>query len=546
MIRLALFSLFLLIIASGQSLSNTNLKSGDPIPRYQELTLPMTDGTLLSTDIYLPKTKKKCPTVLVRTPYGKYAEKWMGKAFGLFNIAVVVQDCRGRYKSGGEFYPFINERDDGLEILKWIREQPWSNGTVAGWGSSYTGYTQWAISDSLDFLSLVVTGANIYDFIYPDGLFSLQSAFVWGFQNASQNTNSVSQDQLTSAYLMLPLSSADDSTIKDIAYINDWIAHESHDDYWQKMDFRGNTGAPLISVAGWYDIFLKAQIEDFQALDSNGNSDQRLIIGPFAHGSLGEFNEYGGVKQTGKPTKIFKYVKNQLKGKKSKLGSPMKDTKYNLFIMERNEYVGSDVWPPRETQMTPYYIGPSKYLSPVDCEMQGSLHYEYAPADPYPNHGGTALGEGVGPAKQNANIDRTDQLIFETNKQDEPLILLGPITASLWVSSDAPCSDFIVGLQDVFPDGKIINIQEGGARIRFDDRDPKKTEISVWATGYQINPGHMLRVTITSSWFPRYNRSLNNCEPAFTASDMANARQDVYYGSETPSSINLPIFHSSK
>jgi hypothetical protein len=178
--------------------------------------------------------------------------------------------------------------------------------------------------------------------------------------------------------------------------------------------------------------------------------------------------------------------------------------------------------------------------------MQGSLHYEYAPADPYPNHGGTALGEGVGPAKQNANIDRTDQLIFETNKQDEPLILLGPITASLWVSSDAPCSDFIVGLQDVFPDGKIINIQEGGARIRFDDRDPKKTEISVWATGYQINPGHMLRVTITSSWFPRYNRSLNNCEPAFTASDMANARQDVYYGSETPSSINLPIFHSSK
>lgn len=546
MVRLALFSLFLLIISSCQTQSRSNSKDGETTSRIQEVNISMTDGTILSTDIYLPRTKKKCPTVLVRTPYNKYTEKWMGKAFGLFNIAVVVQDCRGRYKSGGEFYPFINERDDGLKTLKWIREQAWSDGTVAGWGSSYVGYTQWAISDSLDFLSLVVTGANIYDFTYPDGLFSLQSAFVWGFQNASQGTNSLSQDQLSSAYHMLPLSSADDSIIKDIPYINDWIAHESYDDYWQQMDYRGNTKAPLISVAGWYDIFLKAQIEDFQALDANSNPDRRLIIGPFAHGSLGEFNEYGGLKKTGKPTKIFKYVKNQLKGKKSRLGSPMKDTKYNLFIMERNEYVGSDVWPPRETQMTPYYIGPSNYLTLEEYVENGTLQYEYAPVDPYPSHGGTALGEGVGPAKQNANIDRTDQLVFETNEQGEPLILLGPISASLWLSSDAPCSDFMVGLQDVFPDGKIINIQEGGARVRFDDREPKKTEISVWATGYQINPGHKLRVIITSSWFPRYNRSLNSCEPAFNATEFVNARQNVHYGAETPSSINLPVFHISK
>lgn len=544
--RLIVFSFILLVAASCQTQSQSKSEGGEATSRFQEVDISMSDGTILSTDVYLPRTKKKCPTVLVRTPYNKYAEKWMGKAFGLFKIAVVVQDCRGRYKSGGEFYPFINERDDGLGTLRWIREQAWSDGTVAGWGSSYVGYTQWAISDSLDFLSLVVSGANIYDFTYPDGLFSLQSAFNWGFQNASQNTNAVSPDQLSSAYHMLPLSAADDSTIKDIAYINDWIAHESYDDYWRKMDFRGKTKAPLLSVAGWYDIFLKAQIEDFQALEGNGNPDRRLIIGPFAHGPLGEFNEYGGVKKTGKPTKIFRYVKNQLKGKKSRLGSPMKDTKYNLFIMERNEYVGSDVWPPRETQMTPYYLGPSGYLSPDEYVENGTLQYEYAPLDPYPSLGGTALGEGVGPAKQNANIDRTDQLVFETEAQAEALILLGPISASLCISSDAPCTDFMVGLQDVFPDGKIINIQEGGARVSFDSLAPKKTEISVWATGYQINAGHKLRLTITSSWFPRYNRSLNTCEPAFSATETADARQSVYYGADTPSYINLPVFNISR
>lgn len=544
--RLIVFSLLMLLAVSCQTKSQSISKDGAATSRFQEVNISMSDGTFLSTDVYLPKTKKKCPTVLVRTPYNKYAEKWMGKAFGFFKIAVVVQDCRGRYKSGGDFYPFINERRDGLETLKWIRAQAWSDGTVAGWGSSYVGYTQWAISDSLDFLSLVVTGANIYDFVYPDSLFSLQSAFVWGFQNAEPGANPLSPDQISNAYHILPLSSADDSTLQDIAYINDWITHESYDAYWQKMDFRGITKAPLLSVAGWYDIFLKAQIEDFQALERNGNPDRRLIIGPFAHGSLGEFNEYGGLKKTGKPTKIFKYVKNQLKGKKSRLGSPMKDTKYNLFIMERNEYVGSDVWPPRETQMTPYYLGPSNYISPKEYGETGALHYDYAPLDPYPSLGGTALGEGVGPAKQNANIDRTDQLVFETEEQSEPLILLGPISASLWLTSDAPCTDFMVGLQDVFPDGKIINIQEGGARVRFDNMVPKKTEISVWATGYQINTGHRLRVTITSSWFPRYNRSLNNCEPAFSATEYVNARQSVYYGAETPSSISLPVFHMSK
>jgi len=511
----------------------------------KEVNIPMKDGILLNTSLFVPKGKGPFPAVLVRTPYSTYSEEWLGQAFNLFRIAVVLQDVRGKYRSGGEYYPFMNERADGLQTLKWIREQPWSDGKVAGWGASYVGYTQWAISDSLDFLTLLVTGARLYDFMYPDSLFSLQSAFVWGVENASPNKNKIKEEEIKAGTLTLPLSAADDSLLKDIPFINDWIAHEKYDSYWQNLDFRGKTKAPMLTIAGWYDLFLKAQIADFESAIKN-NSDSRLVIGPLAHGPLGEPNDFGGLEKTGDPKLIFRYVKNHIKGKKDKLSSPLTDNRYNLFIMERNEYVGSDVWPPAETSITPYYIGPSGYLSTSMNNENGSLQYDYSPSDPYPSHGGTILGTGVGPARQNDNLTRKDQLVFEKDTVSEPFILLGPVSATLWLSSTASCTEFYVLLQDQFPDGKIINIQEGGARVSFDKKEPKKVEISVWATGYQLNPGHKLKVVITSSWFPRFNRSLNTGEPAYSAETIQNAAQQVYYGKEMPSSVNLPVYRIKK
>lgn len=511
-------------------------------PKKTEVKLKMHDGVHLATDVFVPGHFGKYPTVLVRTPYNKVADEWMGKAFKLFRIAVVVQDTRGKYNSEGEFYPFVNEREDGLETLKWIRSQPWSDGTVAGWGGSYVGYTQWAISDSLDFLTLLLTGAKLYDFVYPDTLFSLQTAYLWGTENASAKTNKINAEKKKSALLTLPVSAAEDSTIMDINFYNDWLIHNKYDEYWQKLDFRGKTKAPILSMAGWQDLFLKAQIDDFEALSKTGNPGNRLVIGPWVHGSMGEKNEYGGLDKTGKPTLIFNYVRRFLKGKKSKLTEPLKDTKYNLFVMERNEYVGSEEWPPSETHSTPYYIGPSGYLNTQPYTVTGNLGYIYKPSDPYPSHGGTALGEGVGPAKQNENVSRTDQLAFEMKIENEPLVLLGPVSATLWLTSDAPCTQFIVGIHDVFPDGKIINIQEGGVNVKLNPTEPQKTEISVWATGYQLNPGHKLRVVISSGWFPRYNRSLNNCEDAFTATEMKDATQNLFFGPNMPSCLNLPVY----
>lgn len=536
--KVLLITAFILFISGLTSIVLINrLKS-----RIIETEIVMSDGIPLSTTLFIPGRGDKFPAVLVRTPYNKQAEEWMGRAFNIFGIAVVIQDVRGKFKSEGEFYPFINERKDGMETIRWIKKQPWSDGTVAGWGASYLGYTQWAVSDSLDFMTLLLTGARLYDLIYPDSLFSLQTAAIWGFDVASKTRNHLNEDTIRKKLFTLPLIEADDSTVKDIAFYNDWIIHGKYDSYWEQMDFRGKTNAHVLSVAGWYDLFLKSQIADFEALDSAGHNRGRLVIGPWAHGEPGEPNQYGGTGKTGDPKLIFKYARQYLKGKNARPGAPLKDAKYNLFIMERNEYAGSDVWPPKETTMIPYHFGPEGYLGPDIPPEKGILHYEYDPADPYPSLGGTALGRGVGPARQNPNLDRKDQLVFRKKIEDEPLILLGPVSATLWLSSSAGCTDFYVLLQDEFPDGKIINIQEGGAKIRHSGNEAVKTEIPVWATGYQLNPGHTLRVVISSAWFPRFNRNLNCCEETADARTIRSSIQSVWYGGETPSSVNLPVY----
>jgi putative CocE/NonD family hydrolase len=218
-----------------------------------------------------------------------------------------------------------------------------------------------------------------------------------------------------------------------------------------------------------------------------------------------------------------------------------KDKTYNLFVMERNEYYGCNTWPPKSTVKTEYFIGPDHYFSPEKPKEEGKLKYTYNPNDPYPNRGGTFLGMGVGAALQNDIESRSDQLMFETPVIQSPLILLGPISATLYVGSNVPSTDFIINLQDVFPDGNIINIQEGGSEVDI-NQDINKVKISVWATGYQLNEGHKLRAVISSSWFPRFNRNLNSAEPIFSAQTISIADQEVYFGGN-PSSITLPILN---
>ncbi len=503
------------------------------------------DGTALGTDLYLPKKKGKFPCVLVRTPYDKNTELLLpaAKPFIDEGFAVVIQDCRGRLTSKGEFFPFIDERNDGLDTVKWIREQKWSNGQVAGFSGSYGGYTQIAIADVLDFATLHVTAGNIYKIIYPYGIFSPKTVFTWGFM---MDTPQVEFD-VKNAYKILPLSQADVKTYgKTNKFVNEYLKHEPYDNFWKKQNFSKFIKCPVISMAGWYDMFLGPQFEDFLALDEKTSAKSRMIVGPWCHGTQVIEKDYGGEKKTGNRELInYQFIIAGLKGEKiDKLFiAPYKNTKYNLFIMERNEYVGSEVWPPEETKLTKFYLCNNKKLFTKVQKTKAELKYTYDPANPFPSLGGSIFGENVGPAGQSSTTSRTDQLIFDMDIKNKPLTLLGPISAELFVETSAKCTDFYVSLQDVFPKGPIVNIQTGGAKfISKSKKNPQQLDIEIWPTGYQINPGHKLRVVITSSCFPAYNRNLNTGEPIYSAKKMVKANQKIYIGSKFPSSVILPVY----
>jgi len=536
----ALLFVFLLIAGTGICQETEGNSDSLKMRRLHELVV-MKDGIKLSTDIFLPNAEGKYPVILVRTPYKKKALEKGGLLYTAQNYVLVTQDCRGKFESEGHFYPFINEREDGLSTVDWIRKQPWCNGKIGGFGGSYVGYTQWAIADVLDCITPELTSANMYDLIYPGGAFSLATAFNWGLVVDAKTVNHVKPDKILNSYWILPLSIADDSTTKDIAYLNDWLAHEQYDEYWENQNHRKTAAAPMISVAGWYDIFLGPQIEDFQSLDESVRNKSRLIIGPWCHGKQAWENDYGGGAKKGNKKNWMAGLFNEfLKDEPFDYKDPVfKNKIYNLFVMGRNEYYASNSWPPKSVEFTPLYLGSDNSLTRNIPSNNDHLNYTYNPTDPFLNKGGTFLGMNVGAAIQNDNLTRKDQLIFDTDVLESDLILLGPLSATLYASSDAPSTDFYISLHDVMPNDTIINIQEGGSKVRMTS-GINKIEIDIWATGYQLNPGHKLRVVITSSLFPRYNRNLNSGEPIFTAAKIRQANQTIYFG-EHPSSVTLPI-----
>ncbi|MBN1482225.1 CocE/NonD family hydrolase [candidate division KSB1 bacterium] len=525
---LASCSFFLLVVL----FSNVSFAESEPLVKMTRISVD--DSTQLATDIYLPDADGPFPCILIRTPYNKDGQKGEGEKFTQLGYAVVVQDTRGKFKSDGTFYPFRHERADGLVTVEWIRVQSWSNGKIAGWGGSYVGYTQLVIADELDAMVPVVTTANMYEALYPAGLFSLATAFNWGLMVDSQTSNPIPTEKIVAAYSILPLSVADDSTYKQNDFLDDWLRHQHYDAYWQSMDFRHLEPCPAYSVAGWWDIFLMSQIHDFV---KKRHPASRLIIGPYAHGKITIETEYGEHANLYKnEAEIIRFLDDQLKGR-----SQPEDKPYSLFIMQRNEWIECEQWPPTNSTPTPFYFHHNGLLSTVQDNEQKVYDYTYDPLNPFISLGGTFLGVGVGPAWQNPNAERKDQIVFESEPLAEPVVLLGPINATLYVSSDAPNTDFFVSLQEIRSDGQIINIQEGGATIEPGEK-PERLQISLWATGYEVISGHRLRVCVISSLFPRYNRSLNSGETIFAGRTPRIAQQQLFVGGEYPSQVLLPIF----
>ena len=581
-------------VAVGLVLATSWLQAAESyeVTTERGVTVKMRDGVILRADIYRPAAEGRFPVLLQRTPYNKSG----GVAFGLKAAAqgyvVIIQDVRGRYTSDGEWYTFKHESNDGYDTVEWAAALPYSNGKVGMWGGSYVGATQMlaaiAHPPHLAGICPVVTASNYHEnWTYQGGAFEqwFNESWTSGLAQDTFNRSVVDHSNALGGMWKLPLAgyplfnfadaSAPFPTASLAPYFLDWLAHPSYDEYWKQLSIEehfGDITVPVLTVAAWYDIFQGGSLRNYMGIKAHGGSEaarrgQHLLVTIGGHAGSGrkigdvDFGTAAAEYDENEVTLewydyLFKGVHNEFAGK------PVK-----IFVMGANQWREEDDWPLARAQSTKYFLHSAKSanslrgdgsLSTVSPRSEPADHYVYDPSNPVPTVGGPLCCDSnhlaPGPRDQRAVEARDDVLIYTTPAFAQDTEVTGPVSLELFAKSSAVDTDFTAKLVDVGPDGFAQNLTEGIVRARYRDSREKadlinpgqvyKFTIDVWSTSNVFPKGHALRLEISSSNFPRFDRNLNTGEDPAFAKTYVSATNTVYHDSEHPSALILPVVPS--
>lgn len=536
----------------------------------------MRDGVVLRADVYRPESAAPVPAVVSRTPYDRGNSMIPPAALDPeracdAGIALVCQDVRGQYGSEGEFYTFLSEGPDAYDTVEWTAAQPWCSGAAGMAGRSYAGACQWLGAAQqpphLRALVPVVTGSDYYEgWIYQGGAFQLGFNLFWTrLMNDPRGAT-----KLDALYRHLPLKTVPVlSETESARYYFDWLEHATDDDYWQALSINRRYGrvlVPVFNVGGWYDIFLGGTLENFVRMRAEGGSEearagQRLLIGPWAHGStygpypdhsFEAFRPHDGVDLAALQLAFFR---RHLRGE----AGPDDDPPVRIFVMGENRWRDEDDWPLARERSEQWFLHASGGLSPEGPGEEAPDEYVYDPREPAPTVGGPTslpalfMRTNAGPLDQRKVENRPDVLVFTSAPLERPLEITGRLAVVLYAATDARDTDWVAKLCDVDPDGRSRILAEGVIRARFHegfDRErpvepgrPTRYRIDLVATSNVFLPGHRLRLLVTSSSFPRFDRNPNTGNPLGTdaADDLRPARQAVFHDAPRPSHVVLPV-----
>lgn len=536
---------------------------------HWHVKVPMRDGVELCANVFLPAGAGAYSTLLQRTPYGKADRPTPGiQAFVRAGYAVVVQDVRGRRHSGGRFRQFEQEEADGFDSVAWIARQPWSNQRVGLFGSSYSGIAAWRASlarpPALKALAVAVAGGDEYldRFYSSGGALRLAHRIRWIAENFTPPGRLVADFRKTN--LWLPLRTADiAATGSRVDFWRTALEHPSYDDYWAARSTNARiVHAPLPAhiTAGWYDPFLDSDIDMYVRLRRAGKP-ARIVIGPWGHSQSQPMQNvfFGGeplpVVRTGEIQWFDAFLKAVAE-------APASAVRY--FLMGANEWRESPSWPPPEAQPVPLYLCSKRSANSLHGD--GSLE-ESPPAEPrleqfvyHPRNAVPTIGGALccnfnvhawGPLDQRPVESRRDVLVFTSAARKRPLAIAGVVRAILFASTDAPDTDFTAKLVDVAPDGNARILADGLLRLRYRNGLQRETryvpgsieriEITLGSTAHSFLPGHAIRLDVSSSNFPRFDRNLNTGRPQAAETELRPARQAVHLSRERPSSLVLPV-----
>jgi uncharacterized protein len=546
-----------------------------------DVAVPMRDGVVLRADLLRPKGEGCFPVLVYRTPYGK---EFALKDYPTFRhalergYALVVEDVRGRYASGGEFKPYQNEGRDGYDTIEWAARQPWSNGAVGTFGLSYPGAVQWlaAVENPPHLKAMVpaMTFSTPQNFFYAGGVWDMSwMEWIWDnmapdvrtknnlpgpktYQEASASWDKVGPKMQNT----LPLNRLEE--LRGIApYYYDWLSHPADDPWWDWCELRNRydrVHAAVLNLSAWYDDNYgpEGATTNFLGLlkARAGEADPRthLLLGPWTHGSeetavtkSGE-REFGSAAAINYDEVVLNWLDHYLRGPENGV-EKRKPVRY--FVMGDNQWRDSDVWPP-SSRPTFYYFENNHVLStetPPTATPPSSFVSD--PAHPAPNRYDTS-----GAHDYQYLAKRDDVLVFDSAPMERDTEMTGHIRAQIYLSCDCRDTDLWVRLFDVAPDGTAFNLMSPGLDVlRASYRDLKRgRQLLTPGQIYELNltnlitsnvfqKGHHIRAQISATFFPNFSRNLQTGELESVSAKMQKANIRIYHDAEHPSRIILPI-----
>ncbi len=566
-------------------------------PRYSVLEelnrqAPMRDGELLMIDIFRPQAVGEFPAILLQTPYNKDGAAARARKFAAYGYVVVNADSRGRFESGGEWDPFSPlHKTDGYDLVEWIADQPWSNGSVGTYGLSYMGWTQWwTAGEAPPSLKAIVPEVappdHFYNCPYQNGVFVCWM-MDWAGAMSGRTPHSAGPGAYggfavdrEAAYDRLPYIDFDKTrNYLPTGWWRTWIEQNTADgEYWRAIAYQtpenyARVQVPSLAITGWFDANFPGTPMNYLAMQEYGATpaarQPRMVIGPWEHiinsrreAAGVDFGEDALIDWDGYVLRWFDY---HLMGIDNGI---LDDPPVHVFVMGRNEWRTADDWPLPETQFTRYYLHSGGDAN--SSEGDGLLsteppadeppdHYVYDPADPTPS-AGFENGHIDGPRDISRSALRDDVLVYQTEPLAEPVEIIGPISMQFVAATSAADTDWMIRLSDVREDGRALFLAEGLMRARHRDPDnegrfnphrlstidpgaPLEYVIDFWRpTGNLFAQGHRIRIEISSSYYPYYLRNPNSAADNIgLVTELQQADQTIFHSSDRPSFVVLPV-----
>lgn len=532
---------------------------------------------------------------------------------------VIFQDCRGRYDSEGEFIKYLREGEDGFDTCAWIRSQPWSNGRIGTIGLSYAAHTQVALA-CLNPPGLVAMYIDCGGFsnayqggIRQGGAFELKQV-TWAYTQALESREVQKNPRLLAAlkdvdlkawFASMPWKRGHTplSLVPDYeSYVYEQWEHGRFDSYWKQLGvyaagyYPQFADAAMVLLSGWYDAYARTTTQNFMGLSKLKRGPVRLIMGPWTHGARS--TPYSGEVTFGAGSTLdaeggadffaqrLAWFDRYLKGTSR---TADREPPVRVFVMgggsghktadgrldHGGHWRSESDWPIPDRQPTAYFLTADGQLS-LSRPAAGAtpLSYQFDPHHPVPTMGGTVTsGEPLmrpGGYDQKESLAfygsrppylpvaaRPDVLVFETQPLAEDIEVTGAIEAQLWISSDAPDTDFTIKLIDVYPpsedypQGFALNLTDGILRCRYRDswEDPQPLaagqvyaiKVEAFPTSNLFKRGHRIRLDVSSSNFPHFDVNPNTGAPEGTGLTQRTATNTVFVDRERPSHVILPI-----